>query len=244
MYSQISLAYHRTYPSFFYSPASYLRAVSGVLWRQVVSHDIIIEPCSRTRRRRRGICGDVLQRRRAKHGPGRLYRHRRNGNGYRRFLPRVGPNGFVYVADSSNHRVQKFAIANAQTTWHVDDDNACPGTGSLVNPFCSIQPGINAAVSGDKVLVAPGTYFETINFSGKSIHLRSSDGVVPAFSEIRSRQVPLPPQTPTQRRESLKRSGHGASCVLVFKVSTIGPVGRLCQSLMQQTECKTSPTSG
>ena len=40
----------------------------------------------------------------------------------------------------------------------------------------TIQAGIDAAMNGDEVVVAPGTYFETIDFLGKAITLRSSDG--------------------------------------------------------------------
>jgi len=67
--------------------------------------------------------------------------------------------------------------ASGQTTWHVDDDT-CPGVGAgtEADPFCSIQPGIDASADGDEVLVAPGTYFESIDFNGKAITLRSSDG--------------------------------------------------------------------
>ncbi len=40
----------------------------------------------------------------------------------------------------------------------------------------TIQAGIDAAVNGDEIIVVPGTYFETINFLGKAIIVRSSGG--------------------------------------------------------------------
>jgi parallel beta-helix repeat protein len=40
----------------------------------------------------------------------------------------------------------------------------------------TIQAAIDAAKTGDRVLVAPGTYFENINFAGKAIVLSSSGG--------------------------------------------------------------------
>jgi len=40
----------------------------------------------------------------------------------------------------------------------------------------TIQGGINGAVNGDTVLVAPGTYYEHINFNGKAILVTSESG--------------------------------------------------------------------
>ncbi|MFB3138923.1 MAG: hypothetical protein ACE10B_06860, partial [Phycisphaerales bacterium] len=42
--------------------------------------------------------------------------------------------------------------------------------------YRTIQEAIDAAMDGDEVEVHPGTYFETIDFLGKAITVRSSDG--------------------------------------------------------------------
>jgi hypothetical protein len=51
------------------------------------------------------------------------------------------------------------------TTWHIKLD----GTGN----FITIQAGINASSHSDTVLVYPGTYYENINYNGKSITVAS-----------------------------------------------------------------------
>ena len=68
------------------------------------------------------------------------------------------------------------SVARADLIFVDDDHCPGPGSGTEAEPFCSIQDAINAAVDTDEIVVAPGTYFENINFLGKSITLRSSDG--------------------------------------------------------------------
>ena len=55
-------------------------------------------------------------------------------------------------------------FSQAATTIHIPADQP------------TIQVGINAASNGDIVLVAPGTYYEQINFGGKAIVVRSLSG--------------------------------------------------------------------
>jgi hypothetical protein len=55
----------------------------------------------------------------------------------------------------------------ASTTIHVGHDQ----------PYTTIQSGINAAKSGDTVLIGPGEYHENIDFTGKAITVKSSEGV-------------------------------------------------------------------
>jgi hypothetical protein len=72
--------------------------------------------------------------------------------------------------------VAAFSSAQADVI-HVDDDN-CPGPGNGTegDPYCSIQTAIDNVVDTDEIVVSPGTYLETIDFLGKAITVRSSDG--------------------------------------------------------------------
>jgi len=63
-----------------------------------------------------------------------------------------------------------FPAIAMSTTIHVPADQP------------TIQAGIDSAVNGNTVLVAPGTYLENINFLGKAIHVKSKHG--PAVTVI------------------------------------------------------------
>ncbi len=72
--------------------------------------------------------------------------------------------------------VTVLAVSTAQADT-IFVDASCPGgDGSELDPYCSIQTAIDNAVDTDEIVVAPGTYFEAINFDGKAVTLRSSDG--------------------------------------------------------------------
>lgn len=65
------------------------------------------------------------------------------------------------------------------------------------NPYLTIQSAIDEAVSFDEVIVQPGTYYENINFAGKSITIRSvnpSDPNVVAATIING-SMPADPNT-------------------------------------------------
>jgi hypothetical protein len=63
---------------------------------------------------------------------------------------------------------------------HVDAGNTCPGTGTVDDPFCSIQLAIDDAIGGDTIIVRDGTYTgpgnRDIDFGGRAITLRSENG--------------------------------------------------------------------
>lgn len=65
----------------------------------------------------------------------------------------------------------------AQTTWYVDDDNCPgPGTGTVEDPFCTVQDAVWVAIDGDTIEVAPGDYPDRIAIWGRNITIVSTDG--------------------------------------------------------------------
>jgi hypothetical protein len=68
------------------------------------------------------------------------------------------------------------SAVGAGTTLYVDADHPCPGTGTEGDPFCSIRNALQVAADTDEIVVAAGTYIETVDFGGKAVTLRSADG--------------------------------------------------------------------
>jgi len=85
-----------------------------------------------------------------------------------RVLQSVGSAAVVLALASS--------WATAQTTVYVDDDSACPGAGTVGNPYCRIQDAVCAIrATGGTVLVKPGIYNEAVRMFG-GVSVVSTDG--------------------------------------------------------------------
>lgn len=66
--------------------------------------------------------------------------------------------------------------AEVPPAWYVDAGVISSGDGrSWASAFKTIEEGINAAGRHHQVIVAPGTYDESVNFDGKAITVRSVD---------------------------------------------------------------------
>ena len=73
------------------------------------------------------------------------------------------------------------AGVRAQDVFYVDADAAADTnqTGSVSFPFDSIQAAIDTASEGDRIVVRPGHYFETISFLGKNLTVTGLDPCEP-----------------------------------------------------------------
>ena len=69
-------------------------------------------------------------------------------------------------------------VSLAQSTWYVDVNAAPPGLGTPGAPYSSIQYAISrpTTLNGDNVLVLPGNYAERLDYLGKTLSVRSTQG--------------------------------------------------------------------
>ena len=68
-------------------------------------------------------------------------------------------------------RVAALALAVLTPTVHLQ-----AAVFNVPADFSTIQAALNAAQNGDTVLVAPGTYTQSLNFNGRAVELRSTAG--------------------------------------------------------------------
>lgn len=68
-------------------------------------------------------------------------------------------------------------VLGAQTTWYVDAGACGPiADGTAKNPFCTIQDAVDAASSGDTVLIGAGLYKQDVVMPGSQLRLVGMEG--------------------------------------------------------------------
>ena len=83
----------------------------------------------------------------------------------------IAPRHILGTFDESLAALRNTSRHGMVATVNPDGTATAP---ALAPPV--VQAMIDAAVSGDTVLVEPGTYAENLNFQGKDVELRSTDG--------------------------------------------------------------------
>jgi predicted outer membrane repeat protein len=69
------------------------------------------------------------------------------------------------------------ASAVASNDLYVDQSNPnCPGSGTDLDPFCTIQAALDASVDGDLILVAAGQYMENVIIEMRDVTVQATSG--------------------------------------------------------------------
>jgi len=90
------------------------------------------------------------------------------------------PNGTIIAGSTRTDGVQDSNVLDMG--YHYRDS-----THLVPDEFLSIQEALDASDDGDSIIVAPGKYFENIEFLGKSVRLESAEG--PELTAIDGRQL-------------------------------------------------------
>jgi len=90
-----------------------------------------------------------------------------NGTNYYYRIKSIDSSG-LSSAYSQNYTITPTNI------WYVSSTGLQTGFGSTTSPMNSIQTAINSSVNGEVIKVSNGTYFESINFNGKSVVIESN----------------------------------------------------------------------
>ena len=90
----------------------------------------------------------------------------------------LGSFALPNLAGNYNLHVGAQAYKQTSGTTFAFDNLLIPGIHNITRDiwYSSIQASINDANDGDQIEVAPGTYYEAINFKGKAVRLYSSAG--------------------------------------------------------------------
>jgi len=85
--------------------------------------------------------------------------------GLRGVIPAHADPGMLYVDGTTGNDTSNCQNPTApnQTTWYVHPNGSDSYTGTLGLPFATIQHAIDVASDGDTILVAEGTYTETLD---------------------------------------------------------------------------------
>ncbi len=75
--------------------------------------------------------------------------------------------------------------AHAATVLHVDPSGADDASGAADAPLRTVARAVKLAKSGDRIVIAAGTYHEQVQVYGKAVHLAAAPGATVVFDGAR-----------------------------------------------------------
>lgn len=119
--------------------------------------------------------------------------------------------------------VLPFAGASTAADRHVDRNNTtATADGSALRPYRTIQAALDAAVAGDRVLVARGTYTENVRIDGRRIALRGGYAGAATAQYAANAGGDFSQQFPAANVTTIQASESTASAVLLLDPAANG----------------------